>query len=362
MNKIKDSHDWHTVLFPHSYLREQDIKKIFPLLGPITICQPWFMVPPDFMSQKGHQGVVRVLNPSSHLKPEENFKGLLSEYKTWIKHIRDKSSVSFFKVSQEKRPAEDNTWEIRESLRESARARGGSDKPKQEREEPFSLKWHLILHLARDMEKERQEADRMLRGLKEGKSPIADLLGEGAVKNPLTDLSQFESDPQTVSYPIDQVFDAWFGLFGEYIKGDELLITLSRQVMDYASEAWDTSVKERRREDAPLIRFKYPDLSDYYSGDELVGLGKKTFRDDRFMKLRNLIRDLGKGHKVDLSGLREHAKEVETIYQESSEKAIHITVKDFSPFSKQPMLEDNGAAKYLSGKTMILVEEETHSE
>jgi hypothetical protein len=119
-------------------------------------------------------------------------------------------------------------------------------------------------------------------------------------------------------------------------------------------------VKERGGEDAPLIRFEYPDLSDYYSGDELVGLAKKTFRDDRVKKLRNLIRDLGKGQKSDLSGLREHAKEAEAIYQESSEKALHITVKDFSPYSKQPMLEDNGAAKYLSGKAMILVEEESH--
>ncbi len=381
MNKVKDSNDWHTVLFPHSHLREQDIKKIFPLLGPITIFQPWFMVPPNFLSQKDYQDAVRILNPPSHMKPEENFLRLLGEYKTWIKDNRDRSRAAFLKVNQEMRPTENNTWEIREALRGSTNAHAGStrdirgstnahagstrdlrrssgDQP--DRSERLSLKWHLILHLARDMEKERQEADRMLRGLKEGKSPIADLLGEGAVKNPLMDLSQFESDPQTVLYPIDQVFDTWFGLFGEYIKGDELLITLSRQIMDYASEAWDTSVKERGEEDAPLIRFKYPDLSDYYSGDELVGLGKKTFRDDRVMKLRNLIRDLGKGHKGDLSRLREHAKEAEAVYQESSEKALHITVKDFSPFSKQPMLEDNGAAKYLSGKTMILVEEESH--
>ncbi len=62
------------ILFPHSYLGEQDIKKIFPLLGPISIFQPWFMTPPDFMSQKDYQGVVKILNPPSHMKPEEDFK------------------------------------------------------------------------------------------------------------------------------------------------------------------------------------------------------------------------------------------------------------------------------------------------
>jgi len=264
------------------------------------------MVPPDFMSQKDYEGVVRVLTPPSHLKPEENFKELLSEYKTWIKHNRDKSSASFYKVSQEKRPAEDNTWEIRESLRESARVRDGSDRPRQEREKPFSLKWHLILHLARDMEKERQEADRMLSGLKEGKSPIADLLGEGAVKNPLTDLSQFKSDPQTVSYPMDQVFDAWFGLFGEYIKGDELLITLNRQVMDYASEAWDTVVRENDGKVSP----------DHRGASQM----------------------------------------------EPSRGTFQLPHKYFFPFSSLQPLKENKFLKYLSGKTMILVEEVSESE
>ena len=307
-----------TILFPHSYLREQDIKKIFPLLGPITICQPWFMVPPDFMSQKDYEGVVRVLNPPSHLKPEENFKGLLSEYKTWIKDNQDKSNAAFLKVNQEMKPAENNTWEIREALRGSTKAhsrsahalhgsshtlsRPAEDQPN--RGERFSLKWHLILHLARDMEKERQEADKMLRGLKEGKSPIADLLGEGAVKNPLTDLSQFESDPQTVSYPIDQVFEAWFGLFGEYIKGDELLITLSRQIMDYASEAWDTVVRENDGKVSPDHR------------------GASQW--------------------------------------EPSRETLQLPHKYFFPFSSQQPLKENKFLKYLSGKTMILVEEESH--
>ncbi len=372
------------ILFFHSHLREQDIKKIFPLLGPITIFQPWFMVPPNFLSQKEYQSAVRILNPPSHMKPENNFKGLLSEYKTWIEHNRDKSRAAFLKVNQEMGSDENSTWKIREALRGrtdshtgsaralrgstdahagSARALKGSDRDQQNQGEGLSLKWHLVLHLARDMEKEQQEADRILKVLKEKKSPLEDLLGKEDVKNPLTDLSQFESDPGTVSYPLELVFNAWFGLFGEYLRGGDLLLTINRHVMDYASEAWDASEEKVGGDHASLIRFKYPDLSDYYSGDELIGIDKKTFRDDRVMALWNLIRDLGKGHESDLSRLEELTKEVEAVYQKKlSEKTLHVTVKGFFPFSNQHTLKDNGMLKYLSGKAMILVEDELPSE
>ena len=348
-----------TVLFPHSYLREQGLNKILPVFGPLSIFQPWFMVPPDFMSQKDNQGAIKILNPPSHMKPEEDFKGLLSEYKTWINHHRDLSRASFIKVSQDMGPTEESSWEIRKSLRESTHARGESAGPGQESEGAFSLKWHLILHLARDLEKEQQEADRMLRRLKERKSPIEDLLGEEGVKNPLTDLSQFESAPGDESYPLGQIFDAWFGLFGEYLKEGDPLLTISRQVMDYASEAWDATVQDIGGEHAPLIRFKYTDLSDDDNWGESVGLGEKKIRDDKVVELRTLIRDLGQGIKSDLSKLRECAKEVEAVYQkELMGKPLHFTVKCFSPFPNQAVLEDNKTLQHLSGKVLILVEGE----
>ena len=79
----------------------------------------------------------------------------------------------------------------------------------------------------------------MLRALKDKESPIKGLLGEEEAKNPLTDLPQFESDSQKTFYPMEPVIEAWLGLFGGYLKGDELLLTFSRPVMDYVSETWD---------------------------------------------------------------------------------------------------------------------------
>jgi hypothetical protein len=359
MKKTGESNNWQTVLFPHSHLGEQGLKKILPVFGPLSIFQPWFMTPPGFMSLKDYQGAVSILTPPSHMKPEEDFKGLLSEYKTWINHHRDLSTASSIKVGRDMGPTEESSWEIRGSLRESTQGRSGSVGPRQEKEEPLSLKWHLILHLARDMEEERQEADRMLRGLKERKSPIEDLLGEEGVKNPLTDLSRFESDPGAVSYPLEQVFEAWFGLFGAYLKEGDPLLTISREVMDYASESWDTSVRESGGEHAPLIRFEYPDLSDENDWAGLVGFDEKASRDDKVGELRALLRGLGKGHESDLSRLKEHSNEVDAIFQkELMEKPLDVTMKYFSPFSNQTVLEDNRTLKNFSGKVLILVERE----
>lgn len=237
MSKFSDKNDLPTTLFPHSYLSERQLRRIISSFGPITIFQPWFMAPPDFLFQKGYQDVFMVLNPPPNLKPNDDFKGLLSEYKTWIKQHRGKSSAAFLKASQSMGSAGNTTWEIREALRGKPRTN------RQTREEQQSLRWHLTLHLARDMEEEQREADRLLRELKNQESPIKDLLGEEDVKNPLTDLSQMDSDQLATLYPLDRIFEAWFGLFGGYLTGGEVLLTFSRHVMDHAAEVRDALVK-----------------------------------------------------------------------------------------------------------------------
>ncbi len=354
MSKIIDRNDTPVTLFPHSYLPESYFKKILPFLGSITIFQPWYMEPLPFALQNDYRDAVKLLNPPSRLKPEEGFKGLLSEYKTWIKHNRDKSRAAFLKAGQEMGPTENTTWEIRAALRGStdahagsARAQGASNREEQAPEARHSLKWHLILHLARDMEKEHREAVRMLKGLKAGKSPLQDLLDEGDVKNPWTDLSQFESDLQPEAYPLGQVFEAWFGLFDDYLEGSDLLLTVSRHVMDYACEAWDDTEKEGGGE-----------LSGH-NRQGAIDLGQVNFRDEKTGELRDLIRDLRKGQANDLSKL----KEVNRPYREKiSGGTHHVMVKTFFPFSTQQPLKENKLLKYLSGKAMILVEEESQNE
>ena len=235
------------VLFPHSSLSEKEMKSIFSSLGPLTIFQPWYMAPPSFALKGDYSDAVNILNPPSHMKPGAGFKGLLSEYRTWIQQNRDKSRAVFLKVGRGLESDGNATWEIREALRRTSSAGRGTSRDsdgtshpfQQKREDQPALRSHLILHLARDMEEDHREADRMLLALKAKESPIKGLLGEVEAKNPLTDLSQFASDPQKMFFPTELVIEAWLALFGGYLNGEELLLTFSRSVMDYASEAWD---------------------------------------------------------------------------------------------------------------------------
>jgi hypothetical protein len=230
------------VLFPHLSLSEKEMMRVFSSFGPVILFQPWYMEPPLFALKSHYRDAVRILNPPAHMKPGEGFKGLLSEYKTWIKQHRDKSRAVFLKVDRGLESGGDATWEIREALR------GTSRPPQHKREEQPILRWHLILHLARDMEEDRREADRVLLDLKDKESPIKGLLGEVEVKNPLADLSQFGSDPQKLFYPTELVIEAWLALFGGYLKGNERLLTFSPSVMDYVSEARDpASSRDEKR-------------------------------------------------------------------------------------------------------------------
>jgi hypothetical protein len=267
------------------------------------------MEPPPFALQNGYKDAIKILNPPSKLKPEEDFKSLLSEYKTWIKQHRDKSSADFLKVSREMGPDEDSSWEIRKALRKEAPAFGRSFSRKPLRrvqniqEAPQAMKWHIILHLARNIEDERREADSMLIELKDKGSPLEGLLGEEDAKNLLTDLNPFESDLQTPLYSMDLILEAWFALFGGYLKGDELLLTFSRHIMDYTSKAWDAMVRE------------------------VVG-------------------------KVS----PEHGKATQW---EPSGRTFHDPYKYFFPVSSHQLtLKENKFMEYFSGKTMILVEGE----
>jgi hypothetical protein len=241
MNGISHKIRTSVILFPHSSLSEREARRIFSSFGPITIFQPWYMEPPSFSLEGEYRDAVKILNPPSHMKPGEGFKGLLSEYKTWIKQHRDKSRTAFLKLGRGLESDGNTTWEIREVLRGASLAgRETSRQLRQNGEEQTSLRWHLILHLARDMEEDRRDADKILLALQDKESPIKGLLGDMEAINPLTDVSPFASDPQKIFYPTALIIEAWSALFGGYLNGEELLLTFSRSVMDYALEARDS--------------------------------------------------------------------------------------------------------------------------
>ena len=249
--------DFSGNLFPYAYLTEPILKKALSFFDVLTIFQPWCMERPPFLSGTEDFHGIRILNPPSHLNPGEGFKVLLSEYYRWIQNNRDTGYTAFMKASQGIELTEDTSWEIRRMLRQVGK---NASTP----EEDPALRWHLILHLAQEVEDQRLEADRLLETLREKSPPLEGIVDNGEdMETLLGDLPHFGSEPMMGEYHLRQIIEAWFSLFKEYLKGNEILITFSRQVMDYVTGLWNDFSLEGETNPVGEYPFTFPDLSCY---------------------------------------------------------------------------------------------------
>ena len=343
-------------LFPHSHLSESRLKKIISFFGPITIFQPWFMERPAFVLETDDLNLGRVLNPPLNLDPGQGFRALLSEYRNWMKQNQDRSYTLFLKANQKMESAEDATWEIRQELR---RMNQHTPAPEEDR----SLRWHLVLHLAKEIEDQYREANRMLKLLKEKKSPLRGIVEEEEdVRSLFEDLPRFESETVTGEYRLEQVFEAWFALFGGYLKGHELLLTLSPSVMAHVSELWEEAGIETEGKHEKMISFKCPDLSNHLL-DDLIEIKKKSFKHGKIKELRSLILNFWENPTGNFLTLERISKEIEVSRPwEFSAGALNITAKFLIAPSNNDPLQTNRMLRDLSGKTIILVEHESRYE
>ena len=221
------------ILFPYSHITYPDLIKILDLFGRLTICQPWFIDIPLPTSKTQDLSLVHIVRPPSHLKPKGDIKGLLSEYKLWIRYNQDKGYAASLRAAMETPTSEDTSWEIRKTI---SRMEEGFSIPLDEN----ILKWHIVLHLAWELEKNMVGAIETLNKVKQQKPPLEDALEKPASSHGLLDdLSQSEMYPFLDNHLLRQVFEAWLGLFRGYLQNDVLLITFDRHVMNCVMEIFE---------------------------------------------------------------------------------------------------------------------------
>jgi len=220
-------------LFPHTYLTKGDLERIPTHFAPLTIYRPWFMDGPTQGAQMADESVVQVQFPPEELRPEGNFVRLLSEYQGWMSQNQDRGYATFLSATSEKSLSEDTPWEIRQMLRQT-----GQDA--HDVSQGDTLKWHLTLHLAHQLEENRTGVQEILDRLKRQDSPLAGSIEEGASsKSPLRDLSGGETYALAEDHHIRQILEAWFGLFGGYLSNHDTLLTLDEYVMGYVTEMFE---------------------------------------------------------------------------------------------------------------------------
>jgi len=348
--------DRQVILFPHSYLSKSKIEKVLTLFGSLTIFQPFFMEQPALLNEREDLENVKIMTPPTHLNPGEEFKTLLSEYHTWMDQNQDRGYKEFLKRYQEARLTENNTWEIREMIR---RVEKYASIP----EKAHTQRWHTILHLAREVEDQRREADRLLKKLKQ-----KDSLLKGAIedidpkKNFLEDLPQFESEPLMDDHILREVVEAWFALFGGYLQDHELLITFNPDVMNFCSQFMKDSWIEIGKTPDPDITFRFPDLSHQTSENQTVA-EKRSFDESKLTEFKDLIREFRKDPEGNLLTLNELSKEIEASFKwDLFDRTLNIKMRYI------PTITDSGYPRTdrlfyrFSNKTIILMEEADHYE
>ncbi len=350
MNKKQNIEDLPAVLFPHTDMPESMVKKILSFFGPLSIFRPWFMERPVFGSGANEPNTVRVLRPPGNLKPGKDLGTRLSEYRQWIEQNTDKGYTEFLQASQESRLTENTTWEIRQMIRQGGRQTSAP-------QENLALKWHLVLHLAQDVEDQKLEADMALKALKEKDDPLKGIVEESDdMESLLGELSPFESEPKGDEYRLRQILEAWLGLFGGYLKENDLLVTFSRQVMSYVTDLWEESQNEDERGGLAFVRFRYPDLS-HCTVKELDAVEKTPLNDDKIRELKGLILRLGKNVPCHLPRLEALAKELEAYRPwELSGGWLEITVRYLAPVAEGDQPKIARVLTGLANKTLVLVE------
>ena len=217
------------ILCPESSVPKRTLKVILSFFRSVKIGRPWFMDEPGPLSQSG---AVEILCPPQDLKPSIDFKRLLAEYRGWIRTSHSKGFDAFLAFKESNSQVEEVTWEIRGELR------GKQDRPDEERKRS-ALKWNLLLHLAREIREEGQEAEDLLKTLKGKDSPLKGVIGEEDAPGPLSDLPERQGLPILSDTGMGQVLEAWFSLFEEQLSGEDILLTLSAGVFQYLCDIWE---------------------------------------------------------------------------------------------------------------------------
>jgi len=333
-------------LFPYPYLPERDVKRVLSLFGPLTVFRPWFLDRPPSSLEKRGSGLLRILRPSEELRPKGDFEALLSRYKEWMKGSPDRSTIAFLKAGGGRAETEETTWKIRGAIRQ----RGGVGNPP---EEAPALKWHLLLHLAQEVEDRRREASQALRALREKGSPLLGAVEEGDLQGPLADLPEFDADLALDEALLLQVYEAWFSLFGGHLNDHDLLVTTDRRLLVHLSDLWREYGGWETEAPELTVAFKFPDLSHLGPDEFLEARGRV---DAKTAEIGDLVADLRQEPAARLSSLETWVREAEKGWPwDLSSGDLTIALRHFSPYPATRREDKGRLLKDLFGKTMILV-------
>jgi len=333
-------------LFPHSYCPESIIKKIISFFGPIRVYLPWMMDTPDVFNNIS----IEISRPPLYLKPGDFFMAMLTDYRTWAKRNHDRNYIEILKFGPADELTDSKTWEIRKML-------GRPAEPDSVKEKDF-IRWHLLLHLAGDIEEKRLETDKLLTTLKDKKAPLdGSIEDSGDMKDLLREFYDIGDESGLDDTNLQHIFEAWFGLFGAYLNKTASLITYNRQVMGYLAERWDELRLENVSTIKPVIGFNVPDLFNHTPD---VKDKSQTENDiEKILKeIKDIITSIGEDPIHKLIALDKLSHKLDNANQRTlSNRTFRLTLRYLFPIKDIVLTETDRILRHFFNKTLILVEE-----
>ena len=263
------------ILFPHCAVPEIVWDKIPSSFFPLTMCRPWY-----FHSEE--RSGVNIVLPDERLKPPDGFLRLVKEYKRWAQEQGKGNAL--FAIFQQNFPVQEEALRhiktlikgVKEDVAEDIKA---------------SINWHMILHLATELELNQYDIDQAIKDMEKKSSPLLGI-AEGASQS-LEFL--FKDVPDSVDNPlldetiIIEVIKAWIELFGNHVDKDSILLTFNKSLFYFLKSRFEESitkdilsktelpVKEKRVEKTNLLQISFPEsiqrtdlINSFLSGKKLI--------------------------------------------------------------------------------------------
>jgi hypothetical protein len=332
------------VIFPHASVSEVNLKKVLSLFERVLLFQPWFMEKAPSLAED-LPDIVQVLNPPERLKPGEDFRSLLSEYRQWIRLNKGKGFPAFLAYGED-RFQDPRVYEIRGMIRNMGKSAGEEEKAK-------ALQWHLTLHLTEELEEAQEGAEALFKAAGQLDSPLKGAIEEEDLPGLLSDVPGMERESFFTEERLAQILEAWVCLHGENVPDRGPLVTLSPQVLQYLKEIWEEAALESQGSSLPEWTFHSPDLSASERDDfrrrretALTGTGLKQ-------AVADFCHDPGRGFPQHESAAEE---------PEKATGSLQWTLVYLLPAGKDKFPGKYRFMQHLSGKIIGLVQDAARNE
>ncbi len=338
------------VLFPHAALSPSELGKTLSLFGSLKVFLPWHMEPAEALAEDLPADAVQIARPPAALDPGTSFRQAIADYLDWIRRHMDRSGLDRLKAGAGT-GEEEPIWEIRRKIR-----KGEMPQPEAGGEKAF--RWHMVLHLAREIEEQRNEADRILDVLRRVRSPLDGLTDDpDEMRSLFEDLPGFDWRPESGPDDVMPILRAWLGLFEAALEPGDLLLTLDRRFVDVLTGLWAEAAPAHITA-PPVIRFPYPDLSSHPL-NRIQELREEHLSGEKAGELRKILFGPAKASMVDSELLSRQAAELADFRPKGLRAGVVNLTSVYLPalpeFEEQP--SDNHPPAELLGRPLIFLED-----